>query len=188
MNKLVPYIASPVKVAEKIVEIAKVTPNDVFYDLGSGDGRVVVLTSKLSGCRGVGIEIDGALVAISRAKAIEYGVADRVEFIEGDFTQADLSRASVIYLYIYYDVIRDYLLKKLENEVKDGTRIVTLEIPIPNWMPVLRRGFQDENGFVRTLYLYIKGFSDPSSWKNEELDEGWFEEFKRRLWGFRNGS
>ncbi len=183
MKKLVPYIASPVKVAEKLVELAKLTPNDVLYDLGSGDGRVVILASKLSGCKGVGVEIDGALVAVSRKKSAEYGVSDRVKFIEGDFREADLSEATVIYLYIYYDVIRDHLLEKLESEIKDGTRIVTLEIPIPNWMPIARKGFQDENGVIRTLYLYVKGVSDPRSWTNEELDEKWFEEFKRRLWG-----
>ncbi|ALU11383.1 methylase [Ignicoccus islandicus DSM 13165] len=186
MKKLVPYIASPVKTAEKIVELAKVTPNDVLIDLGSGDGRIVVLTSKLSGCKGIGVEIDSALVAISRKKASEYGVSNRVEFIEGDFTEVDLSVATVIYLYIYYDVIRDYLVRKLEKEVKDGTRIVTLEIPIPNWMPIARRGFQDENGVVRTLYLYVKGVSDPSSWNNDELNEEWMEAFRKRLRGIAN--
>ncbi len=183
MSKLVPWIASPIKVIEEMARLAKVGPKDVVYDLGSGDGRVIVLTSKLTGARGVGVEIDPALVVISKEKAKEYGVEDRVKFLQKDFREVDISEATVVYLYIYYDVIRDYLLNKLENELKPGTRIVTLEIPVPGWMPVVKRGVQDEAGVVRTLYLYIKGISEPSAWVNDEVNEEWMREFKKRLYG-----
>ncbi|UXD21680.1 methylase [Ignicoccus pacificus DSM 13166] len=183
MSKLVPWIASPVKVVEEVTKLARIGPGDVVYDLGSGDGRVIVLTSKLTGARGVGVEIDPALIVISEEKAKEYGVQDKVKFLQKDFREVDLSEATVVYLYIYYNVIKEYLLEKLENELKPGTRVVTLEIPVPGWMPVVKRGVQDEAGVVRTLYLYIKGISEPSAWKNDEASDEWMEEFRRRLWG-----
>jgi len=185
LSKLVPWIASPVKVVKEMIKLAKVRPKDVVYDLGSGDGRVVVLTSKITGAKGIGVEIDPALNVIAKEKAKEYGVEDRVTFLQKDFREVDISEATVVYLYIYYDVIKKYLLEKLERELKPGTRVVTLEIPVPGWMPIVKRGIQDESGVVRTLYLYVKGVSEPSAWINDPLDEKWIEEFKKRL-GFED--
>ncbi|NPA85747.1 MAG: methyltransferase domain-containing protein [Crenarchaeota archaeon] len=180
--KAVPFIPTPIKVVKAALELAKVGPRDVVYDLGSGDGRVVVLAAKLFGARAVGVEIDDALVILSKMKVKEEGLEEKVTILQKDFREVSLEDATVVYLYIYYDVIRDMLLDKLK-ELKPGARVVTLEIPVPGWMPVAKRGVQDEAGVVRTLYLYIKGLSDPESWKNEEADTSWKEEFRRRLWG-----
>ncbi|ABU81505.1 SAM-dependent methyltransferase [Ignicoccus hospitalis] len=188
MEKVVPFIPSPLKVVKAALELAKVGPGDVVYDLGSGDGRVVVLAAKLYGARAVGVEVDDALVLLSQMKVREEGLEDKVKILKKDFKEVSLEDATVVYLYIYYDVIRDLMLEKLEG-LRPGARVVTLEIPVPGWMPVAKRGVQDEAGVVRTLYLYVKGVSDPSSWKNEEADPKWVEEFRENLWGhLRRGS
>ena len=180
--KVVPFIPTPLKVVKAALELAKVGPGDVVYDLGSGDGRVVVLAAKLYGAKAVGVEIDEALVLLSQMKVKEEKLEDKVKILKKDFREVNLDDATVVYLYIYYDVIRDVLMDKLRS-LKPGTRVVTLEIPVPGWMPVVKRGVQDEAGVVRTLYLYVKGISDPESWVNDEADEAWMEEFRRRLWG-----
>ena len=180
--KVVPFIPTPLRVVKAALELAKVGPNDVVYDLGSGDGRVVVLAARLFGAKAVGVEIDDALVIMSKMKIKEEGLEDKVKILQKDFREVSLEDATVVYLYIYYDVIRDILLDKLK-ELKPGARVVTLEIPVPGWMPVAKRGVQDEAGVVRTLYLYVKGISDPESWRNDLADEAWMEEFRRRLWG-----
>ncbi len=182
MEKTVPFIPTPIKVIEAALDLAKVGPGDLVYDLGSGDGRVVVLAAKLRGARAIGVEIDPALVILSEMKVKEEGLEDKVKILQKDFRKVDVSEATVLYLYIYYDVIKNYLMDKL-YQLKPGARVVTLEIPVPGWMPVAKRGVQDENGVVRTLYLYIKGISEPEAWVNDIADEEWMKEFRRRLWG-----
>ena len=182
MSKVVPFIPTPLKVVRAALKLAKVGPGDVVYDLGSGDGRVVVLAAKEFGARGVGVEIDDALVLLSQMKVKEEGLENKVKILKKDFREVSLEDATVVYLYIYYDVIRDMLMDKLRS-LKPGTRVVTLEIPVPGWMPVVKRGVQDEGGVVRTIYLYVKGVSDPEHWTNDPLDEEWMRSFVARLWG-----
>jgi ribosomal protein L11 methylase PrmA len=112
--------------------LAGVTENDVVYDLGSGDGRLPILAAQLHGARGVGVEIDPKLVAVSRLNAKEAGVSDRVTFIEGDLFAADISPATVVVLYLSSSVLRQ-LEPKLKTELKPGTRIVSHQFWIPGW-------------------------------------------------------
>jgi ribosomal protein L11 methylase PrmA len=102
------------------------------YDLGSGDGRLPILAAQLHGARGVGVEIDPKLVAVSRLNAKEAGVSDRVTFIEGDLFAADISPATVVVLYLSSSVLRQ-LEPKLKTELKPGTRIVSHQFWIPGW-------------------------------------------------------
>jgi SAM-dependent methyltransferase len=129
------YFASTTQeVAEQMLALARVTRDDVVYDLGSGDGRIVILAAQKYGARGVGVELDPALVEISRQVAREGEVADRVTFIEGDLFTADLSKATVITLYLSPGVNRE-LGPKLKRELRPGTRIVSHQFPIGGWMP-----------------------------------------------------
>lgn len=105
MEKVVPFIPSPLKVVKAALELAKVGPGDVVYDLGSGDGRVVVLAAKLYGARAVGVEVDDALVLLSQMKVREEGLEDKVKILKKDFKEVSLEDATVVYLYIYYDVL-----------------------------------------------------------------------------------
>ena len=121
-------------VVYEMLALAGVTRDDIVYDLGSGDGRIVVLAAQKYGARGVGIELDPKLVAISRQVAGVAQVADRVTFIEGDIFTADISEATVVTLYLSLGVNRD-LEPKLRRELKPGTRIVSHQFPIGRWAP-----------------------------------------------------
>ena len=117
-----------------MLTLAHVTSDDVVFDLGSGDGRIVVLAAQKYGARGVGIEIDHRLVEISRTVAREGEVADRVTFVEGDLFTADVSKATVVTLWLSTPVNRR-LEAKLKRELRRGTRIVSRQFPIGAWVP-----------------------------------------------------
>jgi len=117
------FAATPQPIADAMLKLAHVTSSDVVYDLGSGDGRIVILAAQKYGARGVGIEIDPTLVEVSRAVAREGEVADRATFIEGDLFAADLSQATVVTLWLTQSV-NARLTPKLLRELKPGARIV----------------------------------------------------------------
>lgn len=131
----VPYVPTPDPVVEKMLEMAKVGPGDVIYDLGSGDGRIVITAAKKYGARGVGIDIDRELVLGARDKARAVGVGDRVEFREGDLFQMDFKDATVVTLYLLQP-LNLKLRPKLLAELKPGTRIVSHSFDMGDWKPL----------------------------------------------------
>ena len=130
----VPYVPTREPVVMKMLEMARVTKNDVVYDLGSGDGRIVIAAAKQFGARGVGIEIDPKLVREATRNAREAGVADRVRFIEGDIFDADIRDATVVTMYLLPDV-NMRLRPKLLADLKPGTRIVSHNYDLGDWEP-----------------------------------------------------
>jgi hypothetical protein len=138
------------KVVEAMLQLAHVTPRDVLYDLGSGDGRIVIIAAQKFGARGVGIEIQPRLVDISRQSAREGGVADRVTFVEGDLFTADISEATVVTLFLS-DGINLRLGPKLRQELRPGARIVSHQFPIGNWIPDATVHVDDEDVFLWTI-------------------------------------
>jgi SAM-dependent methyltransferase len=121
-------------VADAMLTLADVTAADVVYDLGSGDGRIVILAAQKFGARGVGVEIDPKLVALSRDLAREGGVADRVSFVEADLFKTDLAAATVVTLYLSSTINAD-LAPKLRRELRPGARVVSQQFGIPGWPP-----------------------------------------------------
>jgi SAM-dependent methyltransferase len=121
-------------IVHRMLELAGVTRDDVVYDLGSGDGRIVILAAQRYGARGVGVEIDSKLVALSRQIAEDAGVSTRVRFIEGDLFTTDISEATVVTLYLSHSVNRE-LEPKLRRELRRGTRIVSHQFPLGRWSP-----------------------------------------------------
>jgi predicted RNA methylase len=117
-----------------MLTLARVTADDVVYDLGSGDGRTVILAAQKYGARSVGIEIDRTLVEISRQVAREDEVANRVTFIEGDLFTANISKATVVTLRLS-TTVNLRLEAKLKRELRPGTRIVSRQFPIGAWAP-----------------------------------------------------
>jgi cyclopropane fatty-acyl-phospholipid synthase-like methyltransferase len=117
-----------------MLRMARVTSTDIVYDLGSGDGRIVVLAAQKFGAHGVGVELDPKLVATSRQVAREGEVSDLTTFIEQDLFAADISRASVVTLYLSPAVNRR-LEAKLRRELRPGTRIVSHQFTIGDWAP-----------------------------------------------------
>jgi SAM-dependent methyltransferase len=136
-------------VADAMLQLAGVTRDDVVYDLGSGDGRIVILAAQKFGARGVGIELDPSLVKLSQQTAREGEVADRVTFIEGDLFAADLSRATVVTLYLSPNVNRK-LEPKLRAELRPGTRVVSQQFGMPAWAPTKTVVFDE-----RELFLWV---------------------------------
>ncbi len=129
----VPFVPTPTEVVDAMLSVARVTKTDVIYDLGSGDGRIVIAAAKKYGARGVGIDINADLVAQAKASAVAEGVADKVTFIEGDLFEQDLSKATVITLYLLPAInlkLRPTLLK-----LKPGTRIVSHAFDMGDWKP-----------------------------------------------------
>jgi ribosomal protein L11 methylase PrmA len=117
-----------------MLSLAHVTAADVVYDLGSGDGRIVIAAAQKFGARGVGIELDPTLVKTATDRARKAGVADKVTFRQEDLFRADLSDATVVTLYLSQS-INFRLEPKLMKELKPGTRIVSHRFEMPGWPP-----------------------------------------------------
>jgi predicted RNA methylase len=131
-------------VAEAMLQLAGVTRDDVVYDLGSGDGRILIIAAQKYGARGVGVEIDPKLVELARQNARDGEVADRVTFIQGDLFTADISQATVVTLYLSAS-INKRLEPKLKAELRPGSRIVSHQFRIGDWPPEksIRPDFSD---------------------------------------------
>jgi ubiquinone/menaquinone biosynthesis C-methylase UbiE len=129
------YVPTPQTVVDAMLQIADIKPTDVVYDLGSGDGRIVITAAKKYGARGVGIEIDPALIRTATDAAAAAGVSDRVRFINGNLFTADIHDASVVTLYLLQS-INERLRPKLVRELKPGTRVVSHVFNMgPEWPP-----------------------------------------------------
>ena len=129
-GKDVVWVPTSPALVEKMLDLAKVTSNDVVMDLGSGDGRMVIAAAK-RGARAIGVEYNPKMVELSRRLAAEAGVADRATFIEGDMYAADISKATVLALFLLPENLR-----KLEPKFRalpSGTRIVVNTFGIPDW-------------------------------------------------------
>ena len=120
--------------ADAMLKLARVTAADVVFDLGSGDGRIVNMAAKRYGARGVGIELQPDLVEKSRLAARDSGISNRVTFITGDLFKADISRATVVMLYLWPSVNKA-LETKLKQELRPGTRIVSHSFDFGDWVP-----------------------------------------------------
>jgi hypothetical protein len=133
----VPYVPTPPNVVEAMLDLAKVTANDFLIDLGSGDGRIVIAAAKKYGARGLGVELDGALVSEARREAERQGVGSRVEFRAENLFITDIARATVITTYLFPSVNVE-LRPRIFAELKPGTRIVSHEFDFGNWQPDAR--------------------------------------------------
>ena len=120
----VPYVATPDRVVSAMLDLAGVGHDDVVYDLGCGDGRLVVAAARERGARGVGVEIDRELVALARARAAQAGVSDRVRFEEGDLFELDLRPATVVMMYLSDD-LNTRLWPRLRSQLRRGARVVS---------------------------------------------------------------
>ena len=131
----VPYVPTPQEVVDEMLKMANVGKDDVVYDLGCGDGRLVITAVKKFGAkRGVGVDIDPQRIKESNENAKAAGVADRVKFIEQDLFKADIREASVVTLYLLPEVnVR--LRPKLWAELRPGTRVVSHEFDMGDWRP-----------------------------------------------------
>jgi SAM-dependent methyltransferase len=131
------FVPTPNEVVDKMLEMAKVTSKDTVYDLGCGDGRIVITAAQKYGVRAVGIDIDPKRIAEATANAKAARVTDRVRFIEGDLFEADISEATVVTLYLLTR-LNEKLKPKLLKELQPGTRIVSHAFDMGDWAPEQR--------------------------------------------------
>lgn len=153
-----PYVPSTQSNVDEMLRLAAVRPGDVVYDLGSGDGRVVISAARDWGARGVGIELDPKLVAESRELAKRDGVGDRVSFREGDVLKASIADATVVTMYLLTPLV-NRLQPRLLAELKPGTRIVAHDYGFAEWKP-------DRHVHVsKNFYLYVVPAPAAGKWQ-----------------------
>lgn len=130
----VPYVPTPEPVVDRMLEMADVGPDDVVYDLGSGDGRIVIRAARKYGAQGVGIEIDPKRVEEARQNAKDAGVSDLVEFRQGDLFEANFSDATAVTLYLLPSVNQE-LRPMLFEQLAPGTPVVSHDFDMGQWTP-----------------------------------------------------
>ena len=150
---IAPFVATPEEVVNRMLELAEITPEDVLYDLGSGDGRIVIAAAKKYGIKAVGFEIDPALVRESRRTVQEEGLEHLIEIREQDVRGVDLSPASVVTMYLYPSAnLR--LRPAIRTQLKPGSRVVSHQFAMGDWTPVKTEQLKDSAGLTRTIYLW----------------------------------
>ena len=128
------FVATDLQVVHAMLEAAKVGPGDVVYDLGCGDGRIVITAAQRYGARGVGVDLDPERVREARENAARAGVADRVTFVQQDLFATDVSAASVVALYLSPE-INVRLRPKLLRDLRPGSRVVSHQFDMGDWLP-----------------------------------------------------
>lgn len=142
------FVPTPQEVVEAMLKVANVGPNDVLYDLGSGDGRIPITAAKLFGIRAVGIDIDPQRIREATENARAAGVADKVRFLNQDLFSTDISEATVVTLYLLPS-LNLRLIPKLNSELKAGTRIVSHAFDMGEIRPLETQTVQG-----RTIYFW----------------------------------
>ena len=151
-DNLAPYIPSPEVVVDKMLEAAHVRPNEVVYDLGSGDGRIVIAAAQKYQARAVGVELRGDLCKSTQSKIAELGLEDRIKLIHGNLLKVDLSPANVVTIYLLTSS-NSRLRPNLEKYLKPGARVVSNDFEIRGWRPKETVSLRVE-GMQHTIYLY----------------------------------
>jgi len=155
-KKIVPYVPTPQDVVERMLVLAQVKKGDVVYDLGSGDGRIVITAAKKYGVKAIGFEIDPDRIRESRENIRKEGVGKLVEIREQDIRTVDLSPASVLTMYLLPEVnlmIRPNIWKQM----KPGSRVVSHDFDMGDWKPLKTESIKDNSGWDHTLYLWNVG-------------------------------
>jgi SAM-dependent methyltransferase len=163
-----PFVTTPAQVVERMLALGGVKPGDFVVDLGSGDGRIVIAAAKQFGAQGVGIELHEGLVERARDNARAAGVAERAQFLRGDVLEADLSRATVVTIYLL-----PWLMDKLQPallKLKPGTRIVAHRFTWTGWAPdrsetVRLTARHEGQGVVSQIHLWIVPAQVRGAWR-----------------------
>jgi SAM-dependent methyltransferase len=149
------YEPSPASVVAAMLEVAAVGPRDVVYDLGCGDGRIVIEAAKRYGARGVCVDIDPQRIAEARANAAAAGVAERISFRQESLLDTELAGATVVTLFLSLDMNLK-VKPRLERELASGTRIVSHWHRMGDWPPARTLNVADESGRNREVFLWVK--------------------------------
>jgi ubiquinone/menaquinone biosynthesis C-methylase UbiE len=151
-NSLAPYVVSPQTIVERMLEMADLKPGETLYDLGSGDGRILITAVQHFRAKAVGVEISDSLVQATNERIKKLGLQNDARVIHGDLLETDLSPADVVTIYLMTDS-NEILRPNLEKYLKTGARVVSHEYAVPGWKP--KRVEKSEPGdHVHLIYLY----------------------------------
>jgi SAM-dependent methyltransferase len=151
-NNLAPYVGSPEHAVDKMLEMATLKPGETLYDLGCGDGRILIAAAQKYKVKAVGIEISEHLARTAAERVKKAGLQGQVKIIHADFMKTDLSDANVVTLYLA-TTANDTLRPNLERYLKPSTRIVSYDYPIPGWKPIETTESAGSQS-THTIYLY----------------------------------
>jgi len=150
-NSLAPYVVSPQEIVDRMLELADLKPGEKLYDLGSGDGRILITAVVRFKAKAVGVEISDDLVDSTNARIRRLGLDNDAQVIHGNFLDTDLGPADVVTLYLATDA-NEMLRPNLEKYLKKGARVVSHEYAVPGWKPKLVDKDPERHG--HTIYLY----------------------------------
>ncbi len=152
---LAPGVWSPIQVVERMLEVARLKPGETVYDLGSGDGRVLITAASKFGANAVGVELSENLAKKSEERIRSAGLEGKASVIHGNLLDIDISKADVVTIYLLRDS-NDVVRPKLESSLKPGTRVVSHDYEIRGWKPVLVDK-AEANKRSHSIYLYEVG-------------------------------
>ncbi|MBV9762280.1 MAG: class I SAM-dependent methyltransferase [Acidobacteriaceae bacterium] len=152
-NNLAPHVRSPQRAVDRMLEIAKLKPGETLYDLGCGEGQILIAAAERYKVKAVGIEISRDLADTAAEKVRKAKLQSQVTIVHGDFMQTDLSKADVVTLYLA-PLANESLRPNLERYLRPHTRVVSYDYPIPEWKPIDTSESQGRSGAVHTIYLY----------------------------------
>jgi len=153
-TKLAPYVTSPQRVVDRMLEMASVKSNETVFDLGCGDGRVLFTAVQKYRAKAVGVEIDPKLVESTRAEAQKMAMGNRVRVIQGNLLEADLSDADVVTLYLLTQS-NEMLRPRLEKMLHPGARVVSYDYAVPGWKPKWIERVEDSNSRAHDHLIYL---------------------------------
>ena len=148
-NKLAPFVASPTRVVDRMLSLASIRPGETVYDLGCGDGRILIAAVKNYKAKAVGVEISPKLVAQAQERIRKEGVASEARVVEGDLLETDLTGADVVVIYLATSLNRE-LRPRMEKFLKPGARVVSHDYAVPGWKPAR---IEESDGKHR-IYVY----------------------------------
>jgi len=151
-KRLAPYVPSPPEIVEKMLDAAELKPGEVLYDLGSGDGRVLIAAAKKYKAKAVGIEISPKLVKLAQQRIRQEGLQDQCRVIQGDIREVNLSDADVVVLYLLTSS-NELLRPNLERQLKPGARVVSHDFEVRGWRPI-RVIEVPAHGRTHQIYVY----------------------------------
>ncbi len=152
-NKLAPSVGAPEHAVDKMLDMANLRPGETLYDLGCGDGRILVAAAKKYRIKAVGIEISRTEAEKAAENVRKYKLQSQVTIIHGNFMHTDLSSANVVTLYLA-TAANDTLRPNLERYLRPNTRVVSYDYPIPGWKPTDTSQSEGHHGDTHVIYLY----------------------------------
>ncbi|NLJ42641.1 MAG: methyltransferase domain-containing protein [Bacteroidales bacterium] len=184
-GKDVVWVPTPQELVDKMLEIAKVTPDDYVIDLGSGDGRTVITAAKL-GATALGVEYNPDMVTLSRENAAREGVSEKAQFIKADLYETDLSKATVITMFLLPEI--NLKLRPRLLDLKPGTRIVSNTFTMGEWKADLEVTTEENWNSWNTAFLWIIPAKVAGNWKMDNGDLVLNQEFQYFTGTYKSGN